>query len=130
MLSLSPNIPLVKFWLGTAFLEKGDLNSAEYFFKKTIMNTKSDWQAYSNLGVIEALRGHEDLALQYYLKALERNPDSTDLLNNLAATYIEMKEYAKAEEYLRRILVVDPTFTEAQANWNVLKTLQENQVNN
>ena len=89
------------------------------------MGVKEDWQVYTNLGMIEGLQGNRNLELEYYFKALALKPDSTDLLNNIAAAYIEINELAKAEEYLNKILSVEPNFKDAQLNFNILNTLKK-----
>lgn len=127
MLKLSPHIPLAKFWLANAYFEKGDLENAKICFKETIMGVENDWKAYSNIGVIEGLLGNKDLELKYYLKALEQKPGSTDLLNNIAAVYIERKEYSRAEENLLKVLAIEPNFKEAQDNLKILRKLKRNQ---
>lgn len=122
MLRLSPNIPLTKFWLANAYFEKGDLQNARFYFKETIMGVENDWKAYSNLGVIEGRLGNKDMELQYYFKALQQKPDSTDLLNNIAAVYIEKKEYGKAEKILTKILSMEPDFSDARRNLDILQS--------
>lgn len=130
MLRLSPKIPLTKFWLANAYYEKGDLENARIYFKETIMGVENDWKAYSNLGVIEGLKGNKEMELQYYFKALQQKPDSMDLMNNIAALYIEKQEYTKAEEILLKILSIEPNFTEAKRNFDILKSRMKFQDNN
>ncbi|MGE0268958.1 MAG: tetratricopeptide repeat protein [Candidatus Omnitrophota bacterium] len=130
MLKLSPDIPLVKFWLANAYFEKGEFENAKRYFKTTIMGVENDWKAYTNLGVIEGLSGNKDMELKYYLKALEQKPDSTDLLNNIAAVLIEQKEFSRAESILKNILTIDPHFKEAHNNLELLNIQKKAQDNN
>jgi tetratricopeptide (TPR) repeat protein len=82
------------------------------------------------LGVIEGLLGNKEMELQYYYKALQQKPDSMDLMNNIAALYIEKKEYTKAEKLLTRILTAEPNFAEAKRNFAILKSRMKIQDNN
>lgn len=116
MLKLSPRIPLAKFWLAHAYASRGHWEQARRYFQETIMGVENDWKGYVNLGVVEGQLGNKEMELCYYKKAVQLKPDSPDIWNNLAAAYIDRKEYDKARTILTRILRRDPGFVAAREN--------------
>lgn len=60
-------------------------------------------------GVVATKANRHADAAQLFAAALERNPYSRDALNNLAATYIQTKEYSKAFPIIDRLSTIDPS---------------------
>jgi len=57
-----------------------------------------EWEKEKNLGNEEYKSKNFQKALEYYTKALSLKPEEPLLYNNIAAVYIETKEYNKAIE--------------------------------
>jgi eukaryotic-like serine/threonine-protein kinase len=86
--------------LGLIDLTKGDLGSAESFFRKALEHGP-DINAQSNLSLVYYYRGKYDLALRSIQASLPQAPDDPLLHANLADTYRAMGEHDKARaEYL------------------------------
>ena len=49
-------------------------------------------------------------AKQYYDKVLEYHPDNAIAINNIGATYMEVKDYESAMPYLEKALSIDDTY--------------------
>lgn len=49
-------------------------------------------------------------AKQYYDKVLEFHPDNAIAINNIGATYMEVKDYETALPYLQKALTIDDTY--------------------
>lgn len=49
-------------------------------------------------------------AKQYYDKVLEFHPDNAIAINNIGATYMEVKDYEAALPYLQKALTIDDTY--------------------
>lgn len=49
-------------------------------------------------------------AKQYYDKVLEFHPDNAIAINNIGATYMEVKDYEAALPYLQKALAIDDTY--------------------
>ncbi len=49
-------------------------------------------------------------AKQYYDKVLEFHPDNAIAINNIGATYMEVKDYEAALPYLKKALAIDETY--------------------
>jgi len=68
----------------------------------------NDLNAYLSIGFDMRQLGDDKAAISAYLLALKINPDSPLGLNNLATSYREIGEYAKAEEAYRRAIISIP----------------------
>jgi tetratricopeptide (TPR) repeat protein len=60
-------------------------------------------------GVVATRNGRHADAIKLFDAALAQNPQSRDALNNLAATYIQNNEFAKAFPLIDRLVVLDPS---------------------
>lgn len=125
MLSLSPDMPLIRFWLGNAYMREYEFGKAIELFKSTLTGAKSDWTTYTNLGYIESLRGNNAGELENYLKAMHYNPDSPELLNNIGTAYIHQQKYGEAEKFLEKALEHDPRYIEPRKNLTVIYRAQD-----
>jgi tetratricopeptide (TPR) repeat protein len=66
---------------------ENDLDSAVFFYNKTLQKEPRYVEAWHNLGMINELKGEKYQAIQYYRKALKYNPDFTssdDAIKRLA----------------------------------------------
>ena len=61
-----------------------------------------DWKTLSAQGTLRAKQGQHAEAQQYYLAALEVQPDAVSVINNLALSYALDGKPNKAEELLRK----------------------------
>jgi hypothetical protein len=61
-----------------------------------------DWKTLSAQGTLRAKQGRHAEAQQYYLAALEVQPDAVSVINNLALSYALDGKPNKAEELLRK----------------------------
>ncbi|MBI1185449.1 tetratricopeptide repeat protein [bacterium] len=62
---------------------------------------------------------HWKIATQQYHKAIEIYPDYYDALNNLGNAYRYVKDYDKAEFYLKKIIKINPKYGKAYYNLGV-----------
>jgi len=68
----------------------------------------NDVGAYLGIGFDTRQLGDDKAAILAYLEALKINPDHPLGLNNIATSYREIGEYAKAEEAYRRAIISIP----------------------
>ena len=73
-------------------------------------------EALFHLGNLERERGHHDLAVAHYRRALVRAPGHAGVLNNLGLTYEAQGETALAEACYRDVLAATPDHPDALAN--------------
>lgn len=75
---------------------------------------------HNEKGLVLFYRGVFSAALDHFFKALELEPQSAEILNNIGYAYLKKKEYNKAEEYFKKALDIFPDFSEAYNNLGLL----------
>ncbi len=73
-------------------------------------------QAYDNLGVIYAEMGLIDIAISFYKKAVEADPQNPRAHNNLGVAYEEKGDYEAAIEEYKKAFGLCPELKEAHYN--------------
>ncbi len=71
-------------------------------------------------GLVLFYRGVFSAALDNFFKALELNPKSAEINNNIGHTYLKMKNLKKSEEYFKKAIEIFPDFSEAYNNLGLL----------
>jgi Flp pilus assembly protein TadD len=88
--------------LGRLALEMNHLEIAKPALEMADQQAIRDWKTLSAQGTLRAKQGQYDQAQQYYLAALESQPDAVSVINNLALAYMLDGKAQKAEELLRK----------------------------
>ena len=88
--------------LGRLALDMNRLDIAEQTLKVAEIQGVKDWKTLSAQGTLRAKQGRHAEAQQYYLAALEVQPDAVSVINNLALSYALDGKPNKAEELLRK----------------------------
>jgi hypothetical protein len=83
MLAFNPQMRLVHYWLGCAYIREQQWDPAKAHFLQALGNTVEDWRVWLNLGFIEMSRANFDLAKEYFNRSLQLNPDSKKAVYNL-----------------------------------------------
>lgn len=116
-------IPVIVY----AFILGGITNMRNIMYQNPILMWKSVVNKYDNhhrghqnLGNAYKRSGETKLAIQEYEKSLEFMPEKMEVLNNLAASYMDLKEYKKAASIFRLLLDKNPDSYAVHANLGVL----------
>ena len=88
--------------LGRLALDMGRLDIAQQTLKVAETQGIKDWKTLSAQGTLRATQGQHAEAQQYYLAALQEQPDAVSVINNLALSYALDGKANKAEELLRK----------------------------
>jgi Flp pilus assembly protein TadD len=88
--------------LGRLALDMGRLDIAGQTLKVAEAQGVRDWKTLSAQGTLRAKRGQHAEAQQYYLAALQEQPDAVSVINNLALSYALDGKADKSEELLRK----------------------------
>lgn len=91
--------------------KRGEIDEAiemlEYVHNNYVSTT-----TYGSLGYMYAYSGNLDKALEYNLEAYEYNDTDAIIVDNLAYTYLRLKDYENAEKYYKKLFELDPKFPE------------------
>jgi tetratricopeptide (TPR) repeat protein len=110
--------------LGLAYLEEGDLESAEAEFLKLVKLVPDEAIGYANLGLVYLRTGELGDAEKNLRKAVELSPEDTFMRLNLATVYRYRNEKEKMVDELEKILKIQPDHVQAlyalaEASWDV-----------
>ncbi len=88
--------------LGRLALDMGRIEVAKGSLEAAEAQGVRDWRTLSAQGTLRAKRGEHAEAQQYYLAALQEQPDSVSVINNLALSYALDGKADKAASLLRK----------------------------
>lgn len=96
--------------LATVYHAAGDSASIPTVYASLIANPSRYGElALVHAGVVATRNGRYADATKLFSAALEQNPYSRDALNNLAASYIQGKEFTKAFPLIDKLVALDPS---------------------
>ena len=98
----NPNDGEVAAELGRLALDMGRLEIAKPTLQVAEAQGVRDWKTLSAQGTLRAKQGQHAEAQQYYLAALQVQPDAVSVINNLALSYALDGKADKSEELLRK----------------------------
>jgi Flp pilus assembly protein TadD len=105
---LDPAAPPVAANLSRLLRVAGDREGARRVVDAAIEAGSHHPGVYRERAVDRALRGDREGALGDLLLALERDPESVDLLQLAARTAFELERFAQAAELLERVVALEP----------------------
>jgi tetratricopeptide (TPR) repeat protein len=94
---------------GRSYLENGQYEAA---VKELTMaaNTTKDARIYDTLGIAYQYLKRFDEAATYHQKALELQPNSASMLNNMASVHFEKGNFSQAMIYMKKAIQAEPNF--------------------
>lgn len=98
----NPDNPELAAEIGKVALETGQVGVASKALKTAKAKGVRDWKTLSAQGTLAAKTGDHATAQKYYQAALQKKPDSTSVINNLALSYTLDGKAKKAETLLRQ----------------------------
>ena len=104
---------------GARSLEAGDLMNAEASFALAVAVAPYA-PAYDGLGCVYSHRGEELQAYQFFRKALDLDPKSSEVYAHLAALYLKNGLISEALQLYEHALQLDPLNYQARNNYAVL----------
>ena len=98
----------------------GKFEEAEGLFKKLLEKDPNDARAMQMLGVIYSDKDDLQLAVEYYNKALDIEPDNSQLWFNLGVLYFQrLKDNDKAIDAFKRAVELQPEDKDAFVNLSI-----------
>ena len=109
--------------LGRIYAERKQYQQAEIAYQNVIRAKPSFADAYERLAHLYGSWGkYQKKAVELARKAVELQPDSAEYLNTLSWLYYLQKNYAQAEETIKKALSLEPNNRVFQEG---LKAIQE-----
>jgi len=111
--------------LGEAAVKRGDMEAAMARFREALtISPTSELVAY-NVAEILFANQKTDEAIQYYLMAIEIKKDWPKPYNRLGIAYLNKGDYAKALDYLRKFVALDPQSQAAAEARNIIAAVEK-----
>jgi hypothetical protein len=110
----SPNDPALLSALAYSAQKKGDMVRARDLYEKALAADSTLIDAATNLGAIEANRGHLREAVKLWQDAFQRAPGQSRIGMNLARLFCDTGQPGNARDYVLRVLEFNPDLSEAK----------------
>jgi tetratricopeptide (TPR) repeat protein len=94
----------------------GRLNEAEALYRQILQSDPEQPDALHLLGIIALQTGHNDTAVDYLRKAVDRRPQVADYHYNLGLAFAGLEKPAEAAGHFRQAIALKPDFAEAYNN--------------
>jgi len=124
LLKYQPDSARNDFGIGLAFKNAGAIDSAIYWFRRTLGKDSSYCDAWGKLGEIYG-QALNDLGSseKYLLQAVQCNPKDASSLENIGIIHALRKDYTRAMEYFTKSYQLTPD--NAGLNMNMGKTYED-----
>ena len=100
--------------LAIAHTERGNLSVAETHFKKILEEFPRYEDALSGLGKLLYIQGEYSKSINYYLLAIEVNPNQIEYYEKISTMYLILGDYNNSINYSEKILELDPNNFDAK----------------
>jgi tetratricopeptide (TPR) repeat protein len=105
--AVRPDLPGVHFWLGHLYWKHGDADHALAELTRELELDPGHPEANGELGAVLVAQGHVAVAIPHLESAIRSMPDLWPAYLQLGRAYAIEKNYARAEEMLKRALTHD-----------------------
>ncbi|MCH8003932.1 MAG: tetratricopeptide repeat protein [Nanoarchaeota archaeon] len=102
--------------LALYYRERGDYENALTYASKAVDLSSKNYNAYENLGTINAYLENYDKAISFYNKAIELSPDFYLANNNLGLVYSYINDYDNSLIYLKKSIDINPKLSKAYSD--------------
>jgi tetratricopeptide (TPR) repeat protein len=102
-----PNLPDVHFWLGHLYWKHGDADHAFAELTRQLEIDPGHPEANGELGAVLVAKDRTAEAIPHLELAIRSKPDLWPAYQQLGQAYATQKDYARAEEILKRVLTHD-----------------------
>lgn len=89
----------------------GDIDGAIEQYEEVIKEAPTT-TVYGSLGYLYILNNQFEKALEFNKEAYDYNSDNNNILDNLANSYLKLKDYENAEKYYKMLFERNPDFSE------------------
>ncbi|UCB53462.1 MAG: tetratricopeptide repeat protein [Candidatus Zixiibacteriota bacterium] len=111
------------FNLGTVYVGRGEISSAETHLKRAISLKPDFAEAHANLGILFDHTGRGDQALLSLKRAINLDPRNAVYHFNLGLAYAKLMKLREAREEFETTLALDPSLTDAHQKLRLVDSL-------
>ncbi len=111
--------PFIALFAFTFFVNMNSYKNEENFWKREITNNPTP-VGYTNIALYYSKIGRDDLAEEYYKKALKIAPGYFKPLNNLSTIMVKKGDYKSAAEYIKKAINVNPNVPQLYFNAGII----------
>ncbi len=119
-LALDPGNPRALLWQALLYTRLNRWTDSERTYNRLLEKRPNYWVAYNNLGYALHCQGKYQAAVNSYRTASLAAPGSALAFGSLGAESLQIGKFVDASEYLKKSLVLDPNFHEANANTSLM----------
>jgi len=112
----SPSQKGAMFYLASALMREGRIEEAKAVYRGALEGRALDWQVHVNLSLIAQQQGNPSEALQELNRALELQPKSSIVVNNLGILYKNSGDLDRAQGYFQQAINYNPYLLEPRLN--------------
>jgi eukaryotic-like serine/threonine-protein kinase len=115
-LALDPSNPRTLLWQARIYTRLNRWADAERTFHRILQERPNYWVTYNDLGFALHEEGKHQEAIQAFEAASVAAPGSSLPLSNLGVEYLQMGDFARATESLKKSLTLQPDYDQAAVN--------------
>jgi len=115
-LALDPSNPRTLLWQARIYTRLNRWADAEKTFHRLLQERPNYWVTYNDLGFALHQEGKHQEAIQAFRAASVAAPGSSLALSNLGVEYLQIGDFSRATESLKKSLALQPDFDEAAVN--------------
>ena len=112
-LSVDPSNPRTLVWQAQIYNRLNRWEEAEKTFHRILNEHPNNWLAYNEFGFSLDLQGRYREALKLFAAASLAAPGSSVALSNLGNEYLQIGQFVKGTEILRKCVALDPASADA-----------------
>lgn len=116
---MRPNDPAAVLTLATTYFRDKDFDNARIWLQRAAAHPTTAAEAHYYLGRILRQEGQSDKALGELSKSDQLKPDQPEVLAEMGAVYVQMRDFDQAQQELDRALHLDPN--SYSANFELLQ---------
>ena len=92
----------------TKLREAGNTELADMKYREIVETKPESWEAWTEAGIYQKMRGNSPEALNSFKHAFELSPTSTRVIAQLAFTTLELNQVEEAQTYANRLIEQNP----------------------
>lgn len=120
------NDAYMAYRIGAALQEMNKPQDARIWLEKSVALSPEQFEFINKLAINHFLLGRVDKSIELLESSISKNRNQPEAWSNAGYMYMTSRDYAKASDYLKQALVLDPDLPTALANYSKLLSINGN----